>query len=402
MIQSIQNIFTEDKPEVNFLIEDCRAAFNCRNVAENDNYSVGSTYFVPINVKANSGIEKLAQDIFQYHVNTRGLQYDEKSSGSEWWTQVIDSRDDIGFHWDRDYGMEERNGSCMYPNLATVTYLSNFGGPTIVMERIGDLSTDADISCNFGRCFLSAPKFGKHFSFPGNLLHAAPSDLLYHPDSDSSEENDSDESSVQQPSAEKHPVRITFLVNVWINHIPENCSRYDPPKESAVHDYSSLLSNLRNDSLSDSSFSSISYTLDSPFLSQITFPAEGRERMKWTLNHGDETYQVSMPSLSSEEVGDVMEKARANVMVLQFAGSGINISKLESGEDIDDDDEEDEDDDEEEEDDDDDEKGHNEYGGESKTRTEVRTGATMKSDCGRDGNKRKATEPNALERTKRR
>eukprot|EP01036_Dinobryon_divergens_P023892 gene23891-32288_t len=325
MIKSIQNIFTEEQPEVKLLIDECKVAFNCRNVAEKDNYSVGSTYFVPINGPANCGVEKLAQDVFRFHVNRLGLLFNEESSGSEWWTQVIDCRDDIGFHWDRDYGLEEKDGSCLYPNIATVTYLSNLGGPTIIMEREGDLTTDSDISCNLSRCFLSSPKFGKHFSFPGSLLHAAPSDLLYHPDSDSSEEHESDDSSVQS-STENHPVRITFLVNLWINHIPENCSRYDPPKNSAFNDYPSSLRNLAN------AASSTAATLHDPSMSQLTIPAEERERVNWIFNHGEDSYEVSMPALATEEeAADVMEKARSNVLLLQFAGSNIEITKESGG-----------------------------------------------------------------------
>lgn len=375
MIQNIQNIFTEEQTYVQFLIDECKVAFNCRNVAENENYSVGSTYFVPINDTANSGLEKLAQDIFRFHVNRLGLLFNEESSGSEWWTQVIDCRDDIGFHWDRDYGLEESDGSCLYPNIATVTYLSNLGGPTIVMERAGGLTTDLDISCNLSRCLLSSPKFGKHFSFPGSLLHAAPSDLLYHPDSESSEEHASDDSSVQS-SADNHPVRITFLVNVWINHIPANCSRYNPPIHSVYHDYPSSLRNLVNASTVE--------TADDPSLSQVSIPADERERMKWTFNHGDGSYEVSMPSLTTEEAADVMDRARSNVLSLQFAGGQIEITKLESERETDD-----QDDDESDKggsNDDETEEGEEDEEAKFEAPTEL-------NNCSSDSNKRKAAEP---------
>lgn len=48
--------------------------------------------------------------------------------------KVIDESDDIGWHWDKDYGMEA-HGINVHPCLATVTYLSTKGGPTIILEK---------------------------------------------------------------------------------------------------------------------------------------------------------------------------------------------------------------------------------------------------------------------------
>jgi|TARA_B100001142_G_scaffold7578_1_gene7520 hypothetical protein len=48
--------------------------------------------------------------------------FDPSRSGAEWWTQVIDARDEIGTHWDKDYGLESANVN-VHPQIATVTYL---------------------------------------------------------------------------------------------------------------------------------------------------------------------------------------------------------------------------------------------------------------------------------------
>lgn len=48
--------------------------------------------------------------------------------------QVIEDSDDIGWHWDKDYGMEAQ-GVNVHPCLATVTYLSASGGPTVILEK---------------------------------------------------------------------------------------------------------------------------------------------------------------------------------------------------------------------------------------------------------------------------
>jgi hypothetical protein len=100
---------------------------------------------------------------------------------------------------------------------------------------------------------VSRPLIGKHIKFDGRLLHAAPSDLLEEvddddedPETNEEDEEDSDDdkssvvsgeidsdSSVQEEKVEDNgsdsgesdddvdaPKRVTFLVNIWINHIP--------------------------------------------------------------------------------------------------------------------------------------------------------------------------------------
>ena len=82
---------------------DCQEAFTCRSILNSDeSYSSGSTYFIKSNYAPRCQLEQLALSIFQLH--TKDAIFSAELSGAEWWTQVIDCRDDIGFHWDRDYG----------------------------------------------------------------------------------------------------------------------------------------------------------------------------------------------------------------------------------------------------------------------------------------------------------
>jgi hypothetical protein len=100
---------------------------------------------------------------------------------------------------------------------------------------------------------VSRPLIGKHIKFDGRLLHAAPSDLLEElddddedPETNDEDEEDSDDdkssvvsgesdsdSSVHEDKVEDKgsdseesdddadsSKRVTFLVNIWINHIP--------------------------------------------------------------------------------------------------------------------------------------------------------------------------------------
>lgn len=100
---SFHKILSTDCEELDCLKSDCGEAFTCRCIPDaNENYSSGSTYFVRADQDPRCFLEKLALSIFKFH--TKGAAFDQELSGAEWWTQVIDCRDDVGFHWDRDYG----------------------------------------------------------------------------------------------------------------------------------------------------------------------------------------------------------------------------------------------------------------------------------------------------------
>ena len=202
---------------VDVLKDDCREAFACMNKTDDDDVSSvdsnqyhnsGSTYFICSSTPPRCRLEQLALDIFHFH--TKSSSFDASTSGCEWWTQVVDRQDDIGFHWDRDYGHEEGTGENLYPQLATVTYLTDRGGPTVIINKAGCLKSGDNHSGSANRAILSKPLIGKHIKFDGRLLHAAPSNLI--PD------NKSDRKEKTQ--------RITFLVNIWLNHIPRKAVPY--------------------------------------------------------------------------------------------------------------------------------------------------------------------------------
>lgn len=52
---------------------------------------------MPADATPRTVLESMALHIFRFH--TRAATFDAKSSGAEWWTQVIDGDDDIGWHW---------------------------------------------------------------------------------------------------------------------------------------------------------------------------------------------------------------------------------------------------------------------------------------------------------------
>ena len=235
-------------------LNDCALVFNAR-ATEGDEYSSGSTFFLPSLMKPRCALEALAQTIFRAH--TEGLEgkFDPKNSGAEWWTLVLDNKttqndptsknaaendseeeeedDEVGMHFDADYALEEQaSGVFLHPRVATITYLSDVGVPTLILDKRSPPPQDTEKSSLNGsitKGWLSHPSFGKHVSFDGRLLHGAPGE--YFPSASLSKNNVDDGDS--EPQTKKQKVeekaddkeddalagkRITFLVNIWLNH----------------------------------------------------------------------------------------------------------------------------------------------------------------------------------------
>ena len=238
-------------------LNDCALVFNAR-ATEGDEYSSGSTFFLPSSMKPRCALEALAQTIFNKH--TEGLEgkFDPKNSGAEWWTLVLDNKlttsndpppkkaidkddddsedeedDEVGMHFDADYALEEQaSGVFLHPRVATITYLSDVGVPTLILDKRSPPPQDVEKSSLNGsitKGWLSHPSFGKHVSFDGRLLHGAPGEFFPSASTPESSKYDDD---VPEPQTKKQKVeekadeednalvgkRITFLVNIWLNH----------------------------------------------------------------------------------------------------------------------------------------------------------------------------------------
>lgn len=199
--------FPEDALQL--LRKTCRLAF-----------AMSGSSWLPCKAKPRCLAESLAAAVFEHHA--AGATFDSARSGAEWWAQVRHGgheEEAIQFHWDTDEVAVERHGVNIHPHVSTVTYFSNCGAPTLVLDRRNPLRPAELAKCAYGpirQGLFCRPKVGRHISFDGQLLHGtAP-----HPDGE-------------------HGERITFLVNVWLNHRPSNCfpvprglaKRLGPPLE---------------------------------------------------------------------------------------------------------------------------------------------------------------------------
>ena len=223
--------------------------------------------------------------MFYHHVRKgKGqIQYDPSKSGAEWWVQIRPSppagrykllvedskvkgktsgddgevneschkitgedeneRNSICFHWDKDEDLRLMMDGKMYthPHISTVTYLNDIGAPTMAINYLVNPFTGEyiipDASDNV-EGYISWPKKGKHLSFDGRFLHAAPCNLMKEglfkqqieiPDKESlNGENDKNGENGEQKRKvlERRFRRVTFLVNVWLNYKPFNVDTF--------------------------------------------------------------------------------------------------------------------------------------------------------------------------------
>lgn len=169
-------------------------------------------------------LEELALYIFNYHLQLLqsrspiDFKFNRSLSGAEWWIQVKDlvnpdiNSSSINLHYDKDEDLAENFDVGIFPSISTVTYLTeqtiNNSQPTIIFPT----TANDPVGTQIRECYISYPRFGKHLSFDGRLLHGAPSDAQLR-----------DWRGVNEVANDLLPgKRITFLVNIWLNHHPAN------------------------------------------------------------------------------------------------------------------------------------------------------------------------------------
>ena len=255
---SFSSALTMNQEQKDNITHDCNLAFTARTKEDSDAYSTGATFFVPAAMKPRCALEKLALQIFKSHTHSLipEKHYDLERSGAEWWTLVLDCApekddnnhdeddnedeeedDEVGMHFDADYGLEEQLPNYMlHPRVATVTYLSDAGVPTFIMDKRSPPPTDTEKKSLNGfvnKSWISCPMMGKHVSFDGRLLHGAIG--TFHPKTSTPKE-DEDRGSKRRKvgddgkaydTTEQQLKRITFMVNIWINHCPIDAEMID-------------------------------------------------------------------------------------------------------------------------------------------------------------------------------
>lgn len=116
----------------------------------------GGTYWYVLDAPARLLFEQVIQHLRS--LVPRGHEF----IGAEWWLRASTTDTGFPFHFDRDEGVRS---SIVSPDLASILYLSNAGGPTVILDATP--SRTAAPKAGIG----VSPRPGRLAMFPGTLLH---------------------------------------------------------------------------------------------------------------------------------------------------------------------------------------------------------------------------------------
>lgn len=82
--------------------------------------------------------------------------------GAEWWLRATTTDTGFPFHFDRDEGIRR---SIVSPDLASILYLSDAGGPTVIVDATPSRTAAPSAA------LAVHPRAGRFAMFPGALMH---------------------------------------------------------------------------------------------------------------------------------------------------------------------------------------------------------------------------------------
>lgn len=188
-------------------------------------------------LKPRFAIEAAIQMIYKSDI---GEYRHERVAGAEWWVQHRSEAEDISFHHDKDEALASLKMTMQFPEVSTVTYLTDIGAPTLIFNQTSKDGNE-EVPIIPSRGFLSYPKKNRHLLFRGNLQHGVPGKLAI-PFGGSG--------GVGLRSGVGGQRRITFLINWW-SHQPlgPNCRKVDNKmvKSMGLYDKEGMAELVRSD-----------------------------------------------------------------------------------------------------------------------------------------------------------
>ena len=302
-------------------------------------------------------LERMALEVFKHHAGD--AVYDPATSGAEFWVQIrpsppagryrllheddkkknTSSKDDdvdlestgICFHWDKDEDLRLMMGGQVYvhPHISTVTYLSSIGAPTMAINyRVNPLNGEyIDTPIDDTECFISWPKKGKHLSFDGRYLHAAPSNLM--PSGEFEKQTKVRDDLVDEDERKKQmrrQRRVTFLVNVWLNYKPFNV---EPFPESMMDKMTKISEDTMTAILLDPSNKNVINEKKVETL-EVNDPVTG---FKWSMGGTESSEYIKMELPLASIQNELQKGGNIEVKWKQYEGRAPPIELL-KGEDV--------------------------------------------------------------------
>jgi hypothetical protein len=360
-------------------LQDSEYCFRLQSQAQTLVQHSKDTFWIDINDTNNAtedesvtslcDLELLARSIVQYHIrsNTSLLnilgnnekdnhgavpisnQHSEITVGGEWWVQVksisheehkmqtessvllsnCTNRDEaVDLHYDKDEVLAESFGLGCFPIISTVTYLtdSKNASPTVIFNiRYDESSVGPEQSKTISEMLISYPECGKHTVFDGRLLHGAPSHYaLRRYLSDDKDRKPNIKIDTSNNDKNESEIRITFLVNVWINHKPAGVNKLPEEIRTAViastndgtqSDYIKLNNNItfHNYPIQHVQMNNVG-SLPQSLQGYISLPFVGGKDTTWTDDNDDESEALIVRTYPPQ----LQSVANASTILIQF------------------------------------------------------------------------------------
>jgi hypothetical protein len=116
----------------------------------------GRTHWYLLDTPARLLFEQVIQHLRRF------VPEGDEMIGAEWWFRATTTDTGFPFHFDRDEGIRR---SIVSPVLSSILYLSNAGGPTVIVDATPTRRSAPNAA------IAIAPRPGRFGMFPGTLLH---------------------------------------------------------------------------------------------------------------------------------------------------------------------------------------------------------------------------------------
>eukprot|EP00946_MAST-07B_sp_MAST-7B-sp1_P002408 g2408.t1 len=196
LVRSHADVFPEGL--VDLLVDECRNTNRWEKNARDPNLkdSKAATNWASMEqIRNPRSAAEMAVAILYRFAFPDGKEPPGGIAGGEWWVQMRNSNENIGFHVDKDEGIASEEQWMKMPILSTVTYLTDVGGPTLVLNQSSNRGGNKQEPELPVRGLLVYPKKNRHMLFRGNLQHGVVGEF--------------------GQDIEGGAERITFLVNWW-------------------------------------------------------------------------------------------------------------------------------------------------------------------------------------------
>ena len=200
------------------------------------------SFWLPGDATPAGPLEELAMRILRFHTGG-GAQH---NVGAEWWANIsrsaslaADGTGDINLHFDKDEKAFEAYGVVVHPLLSTVSYLSDDGAPTVLLPHLSLSPADPqsyarseEAPTDEPTAMIVPPVVGRHLRFDGRWLHGAPAGyavcepVVSSASSAAAPPSAATAASSSSSASSSSYERVTFCVNIWVNHRPGRCPRF--------------------------------------------------------------------------------------------------------------------------------------------------------------------------------